>query len=218
MRNMIRKVTLAATAALLLAVPTWAQNKWEIGGSVGGGIHLNKQLTGGTSSATTGFQPGIGAAIFIGNDYRTRYGGEIRYGFQRNPAKLSAGSTNLNFGANSHQLTYDFLIYPGSNRSKVRPFILAGGGLRGYQGTGKEQALQPLLQYAALTKSNQWLPMINFGGGVKWDLSDRVVLRFEVRDSVSQFPDNVILPVPPYKKPGMIHNIMPSIGISYRFE
>ena len=195
----------------------WAQNKWEVGGAFGGSFFTDKTLSG-SGTATTGFKPGIGGGGWLGNDFRSHFGGEMRYMFQRDNAKLESGSTALSFGANTHQFTYDFLFYTNSNKAKVRPFFFAGGGFKAYQGTGVEQAIQPLLQFAALTKATQWVGVGNFGGGVKWDISDRVVLRFDVRDSISPFPTNVILPVPPNTLGGVIHQITPSIGIAYRWE
>ena len=213
------KVCIAALVlGLAGSVPLWAQNKWEVGGAVGASVFSSKTLNGGSGTATTGFKPGIGGAFWVGNDFRNRFGGEIRYMYQRNNAMLESGSTKLSFGANNHQFTYDFLIYSNSNKSRVRPYLLVGGGMKGFQGRGTEQALQPLLQFAALTRTTQWRGVANVGGGVKFDLSDRVVLRFDVRDSISQFPGDVILAVPPNKAGGIIHNITPSFGISYRFE
>jgi len=215
-----RNIFSFAALALLAAgsLPTWAQSKWEAGAAVGGGFFSSKTLNGGTGTATTGFKPGIGAGFWLGNDFRNRFGGEVRYIYQRDNAKLDSGSTSVVFGANTHQFTYDFLIYSNSNKSRVRPYLLVGGGVKAFQGTGTEQALQPLLQFAALTKATQWRGVGNVGGGVKFDITDRVVLRFDVRDSISQFPGDVILAVPPNKAGGIIHNITPSFGIAYRFE
>ena len=215
-----RKFFSLSAFALLAAgsMPTWAQGKWEAGGAAGFGFFSSKTLNGGTGTATTGFKPGLGGSMWIGNDFRNRFGGEVRYTFQHDAARLDSGATSLTFAANTHQIGYDFLIYSNSNKSRVRPYLLIGGGLKGYQGRGKEQALQPLLQYAALTKATQWLGMGNVGGGVKWDITDRVVLRFDVRDSITQFPGDVILAVPPNKAGGIIHNITPSFGVAYRFE
>ena len=216
-RNLLRSISAAAVLWTAGSLPLRAQSKWEVGGAIGGGFFSNKKLTG-SGEATTGFKPGIGGAFWLGNDFRNRFGGEIRYMYLRNNAKLSSGNTDITFGAQSHQFTYDFVVYTNSNKSKVRPYFLFGGGVKGFQGTGKEQAIQPLLQFAALTKATQWRAVGNFGGGVKWDVTDRVLLRFDVRDSISQFPNDVILPVPPNKAGGIIHNITPSFGIAYRFE
>jgi opacity protein-like surface antigen len=209
-----------ATLALGVAsgLPLSAQNKWEAGGAASAGFFSSKTLNGGSASATTGFKTGAGAAFWLGNDFRNRFGGEIRYMFQKNSATLKSGATTLDFAAFNHQFTYDFLIYSNSNKARVRPYLLVGGGVKAYQGRGTEQALQPLLQFAALTHTTQWRGVGNVGGGVKFDLTDRVVLRFEVRDSITQFPSDVILPVPPNKVGGIIHNITPSFGIAYRFE
>jgi outer membrane protein W len=219
MLNRIALRSLCALTALVTAsAPLAAQGKWEVGGGAGGSFYPNRTLQSSVGSATTGFKSNVAGIFWLSNDFRNRFGGEVRYAYQRGNATLTSGSTTLDFGAQSHQITYDFLVYTNSNKSAVRPYFLVGGGMKGYQGTGEEQALQPLIQYAALTKTSQWMPVVNVGAGIKWDVSRKVVLRFDVRDNMTQFPKDVILPVPPNTVGGFLHNIVPTFGIAYRFE
>jgi hypothetical protein len=92
-----------------------------------------------------------------------------------------------------------------------------GGGLKGYFGTGKEVAYQPLVNVAIPTATRQWQPVLTAGAGVKWSIGQRTILRVEVRDYVTPFPKDVLLPSPGNKVSGWVHSFLPSFGISYLF-
>jgi hypothetical protein len=222
--NIIRFKTAALLpAAVLFALslaPACAQSAsvWEFGAGIGAGYTQSKAIKGGPGSASAGFRPGPGGAFWVGNEFGKRYSGEVRYMFQRSVAKLTSGNTSVGFGGNTHQFTYDVLFHIASdNKAKFRPYVVVGGGMKVFQGTGTEQALQPLLQYAALTKAKQWVPVLNIGAGVKWQLTTHALLRFDVRDTMSAFPKEIIFPVPPNKVNGWLHTLTPSIGLAYRW-
>jgi hypothetical protein len=201
----------------LAAAPALLAQQWEVGAQGGGSLYLNNSVTGSRGSGDVGFKPGIAAGGWLGHSTGGRLGGEIRYLFQRNDMKVASGGTSYAFGGVAHSVHYDLLIHKGSSEDRVRPFFAVGGGIKGYRGTGKEVALQPLINVAILTQTQQWQPMLSFGGGVKWTLGPRTLLRAEVRDFVTPFPTDVILPTPGNKVSGWVHSITPLIGISYTF-
>ena len=100
---------------------------------------------------------------------------------------------------------------------RLQPFAAAGGGLRVFRGVGAESAYQPLSTFALLTKTSQWVPMATFGGGIKYAIRPRVLLRIEVRDYFSRFPTRVIAPAPGSHLAGWLHDVVPMVGITFVF-
>jgi hypothetical protein len=202
---------------LTAATGAFAQ-QWEIGGNVGGSFLPGVTVSGPMGSATTGFQTGLAAGAWIGQTISRHIGGEIRYSFMQSNLKLASGGTSTSFAGQSHAIHYDVLIHTGGKReSRAQVFGAIGGGMKIFRGTGKEAAFQPLSQFAYLTKTQQVKPMLSVGGGVKFKLSPHMSLRAEVRDFVTPFPKEVITPAPGAKVGRLLHNIVPTIGISYDY-
>ena len=59
--------------------------------------------------------------------------------------------------------------------------------------------------------------MVTFGGGIKYAVSRRVLLRIEVRDYLTSFPTKVIAPAPGAHLAGWLHDIVPMAGITFVF-
>jgi hypothetical protein len=210
-------------AALLAgsALPVAAQ-QWEVGVLAGGGFYLNNKVTGpggsgSPGSGTVGFRPGFSAGGWVGHNSEGNLGGEVRYLFQKNDLKVSSPSASANFAGQTHLIHYDVVWHTNSREDRVRPYIAVGGGLKGYRGTGQERAVQPASQVAILSRTSEWKPVLSFGAGVKWQVRARLMLRVEVRDYVTPFPKDVILPVPGNKVSGWAHDITPLVGLSYIF-
>jgi hypothetical protein len=191
--------------------------EWEIGVLGGGGFYLNNSVTGSRGSGDVGFKPGFTAGGWIGHNSSGRLGGEIRYQFQRNPMKVSSAGTSYSFGGVAHSLQYDLLIHTRPGDEVVRPFFAVGGGMKTFRGTGTEVPFQPLSNVAILSRTYQWMPMLSVGGGVKWAVGDRMEFRVEVRDFITPFPKDVILPAPGNKISGWVHSLTPMFGLGYLF-
>jgi hypothetical protein len=131
--------------------------------------------------------------------------------------KLASGGTSTTFSGQSHAFYYDVLIRTARRESRAQVFGAVGGGMKIFRGTGREQAFQPLSEFAYLTKTQQVQPMVSAGGGVKFKLSPHVSMRVEVRDFITPFPKEVITPAPGAKIGRMLHNIVPMFGISYDY-
>lgn len=201
---------------LSAALGAFAQ-QWEIGGNVGGSFLPGVGVSGPMGSATTGFQTGVAAGAWLGQTISPRIGGEVRYNFMQSNLKLASGGTNTTFSGQSHAIYYDVLIRANRRESRAQVFAAVGGGMKIFRGTGREQAFQPLSQFAYLTKTQQVKPMISFGGGVKFKLSPHMSMRVEARDFLTPFPKDVITPAPGAKIGRMLHNIVPMVGISYDY-
>jgi hypothetical protein len=61
------------------------------------------------------------------------------------------------------------------------------------------------------------VPMITYGGGVKFQLSKKVNLRLEVRNNMSPFPKKVIAPTRSSGGSGWTNNLLPMFGVSLVF-
>ena len=206
---------LQAMALLTVAQAAAVAQRWEVGILGGGGFYLNNSVKGLTTSGTAGFKPGFSAGGWLAHNALGRLGGEARYVFQQNEMKVNSGGASASFGGQSHILHYDLVLHTNSREDRMRPYVAVGGGMKGYRGTGTERAFQPLGNLAILSRTSEWKPMLSFGAGVKWSLGQRMMVRVEVRDYVTPFPSSVILPGPGSKISGWVHDITPTVGLSY---
>ena len=216
LNNTFKRLQYVFASAALFALPAMAQ-KWEFGAGGGASFYTNKDVLNRLGTAETGFSPGYTATAWLGQDSFNHIGGEIRYHFAKNDLKLSADGTKVGFSAHTHTVGYNLLIHTQPKSAKVRPYILVGGGVKIYRGTGAPRASQPLSRFAILTNTDQPKPYVQFGAGVKLNMGDHLYLRAEVTDQLSPFPTDVILPVPGGSLSGWIHNILPVFGIGVAF-
>jgi opacity protein-like surface antigen len=214
---MIPGVLMQTAMAQLSKKVSNAEPKFEVGGGIGGSFYQSKSLTSSVTSGDAGFENGYTGSFWIGNNMYNKLSGEFHYDYQMNDLKLSAGGTNVTFGGKSHAFHYDLLYHFTKRTAKVRPYVLAGGGLKLYQGTGTETAFQALNKLAILTKTSESKPFVTFGGGLKFAVSQHISLRLEVRDNMTPFTKKIILPVNGASASGWLNNFVPLIGISFIF-
>jgi hypothetical protein len=212
----MRKTTLLFLVGLGLSVTGFAQ-EWEIGGVGGAGFVNGLDVARAGASATTGFKSGAAFGAFAGSNLYAHLGGEIRYTYQMSDLKISSGGTEATFKGVSHAIHYDLVFHPARKRSKAQPFLAAGAGVKVFRGTGKEQAYQPLSNFAYLTKTQDLRPLITAGGGVKYRVSEHLFFRAEVRDYITPFPNKVITPAPGAKVSGWVQDFVPLFGLSFVF-
>lgn len=203
--------------ALLVIAPACLAQKWEVGGVAGGGFSNGLAVSNGIGSATAGFANGFGLGAVLGQNLYPRISGELHYTYQFNELRLSGSGESATFKGVIQSMHYDILLHARRKRARAQPFLAAGGGVRVFQGVGTESAYQPLSSFALLTKTNQWSPMVTFGGGVKYVMSRRLLLRAEVRDYFSQFPTKVIAPAPGAHLSGWLHDLVPMVGVTFVF-
>jgi hypothetical protein len=202
----------------LASAPAALAQKWEVGGGVGGSFFTSETVTNPSGNANASLANGLSASFWVDNNTAAnRFGGEFRYDYENTGLTLASNGTNVNFGADTHAVHYDFVMHFGSSESRVRPFITGGGGVKLYRGTGQEEAYQPLSNVALLTKTNQIEPLISVGGGVKVALTPTWALRFEVHDNLTPFPSNVIAPAYGSKVGGWLQDFVAMVGVSAAF-
>jgi hypothetical protein len=208
------------TSLLLLiaaiALPAFAQ-RWELGVGAGAGIYSSQTATARNQTASAGFEPGAAASVYLGQNLYRKWGGEIRYTWQQNEMKLQSGATKATFNGRSQSIHYDVLYHFRKEEDAFRPFIAAGGGMKYYEGTGNEVILQPLSNFAYLTRTAEWQPLISAGGGIKYKFGERMLLRIEARDYMTPFPKKVIAAAPGASLSGWLHDFLILAGLSLRF-
>lgn len=197
------------------AAPAALAQKWELGGGGGYGFNTAANADRSTESAKAKIKPGVAASLWLGNNTSNRWGGEIRYSYQRGNLNLKQNSTEANFSAETHAVSYDFLWHGSDADSASRPYVAFGGGVKAYRGTGTEQLVQPLSRFALLTQTQQIQGMASIGAGIKTKINDHWQFRLDVHDYITAFPKDVITPNLGTTLGGMVHNIVPTVGFSW---
>jgi|SRR5579863_172252 len=213
----MQRITIGIALALSWAGVCAAQ-EWEVGGMASYGFYRNLAAVSPVGSAIAGFDNGTAFGAMLGYNSQGLISGEVRYSYLNSDLRLSSGGASATFNGIAHAIHYDILIHPRVRHgSRVLPFLAAGGGIKDYIGTGTETAYQPLENIALLSKTHEIKPMISVGGGIKMVLGARLLLRAEVRDYITAFPKQVIVPLPGTKVSGWLNDFVPMIGISYVF-
>ncbi len=213
--HMSKRLSAFLTLISLFA-PFAAAQKWEFGGGAGGGFYPSHDVTNGTQTGSVKIATGVAASAWLANNTSRLWGGELRYDYQLGDLTVSSQSTKAAFGARTQAMHYDFLLHGAGKEAKVRPFAAFGGGVKFYQGTGTEVAVQPLNGLALLTKATDTRGMVSVGGGIKFN-ARRLGLRVEAHDFMTPFPDKVIVAARSASIGGWLHDIVLSVGLSLLF-
>ena len=194
--------------------PACIAQTWEIGAAGGYGLYRNVTASSSAGSAKAGFSSSPELSV-VGTQNKWGYfGGEARYTYALGGPKIDS----VTMSGDSHAFTYEFLVYGNRKGAAVRPFLAAGAGAKLYRGTGTEQAFQPLSGIAVLTHTQDFLPLVSFGGGIKALAGKRALLRLDFRDHTTPFPTKVITPMPPTGKvSGWLHDFVLLAGVSVTF-
>jgi hypothetical protein len=202
---------------LMAMAPSAMAQKWEFGGGVGGSFYLSRDISNGSAKASAKIDTNVASGVWLGENLGNKWGGEIRYDYQRGDLQLKSGAASTSFTGDTHAVHYDILWHATPRGSKVRPFLAAGAGFKVYRGTGTELQSQPLSQFALLTKGNELKALLSLGAGVKWQVAPSLQVRLEVHDYITPFPKEIIAPNVGSHVSGILQNIVPMIAIAYTF-
>jgi len=200
---------------LTLATAAGYAQQWEFGGSGGGGFLNSVPVSGGTGSATAGFQTGAALGGYVGYSQNQHIGGELRLRLLQSNLSLKGSGSQATFSGISHVVHYDLIFKTTRNSGRVQLFAAVGGGMKVFRGTGQEAAYQPLSQFGYFTKTQAMKPMASVGGGVKFALTRRVFLRTEFRDYITAFPKEIITPPAGIKYGMLLHDFVPMVGLGF---
>jgi hypothetical protein len=202
---------------LLIPLPCMLAQNWEVGGTAGYGLYPGVTVTNGTASGSTGFASGVALGGLFGNQINRLVSGEVRYTYRSDDLQVSSGSTKAKAAAQSHAIHYDVLIHGASEESRVRPFLAAGAGVKLFRGTGAEPPFQPLSNLVVLSHTNETRPLISVGGGMKFSMSRRSLLRLDVRDYLTPVPNKLLATPPGSRISGWMHDFVVMVGVSTVF-
>jgi len=137
--------------------------------------------------------------------------------YQAGNTFLQSGSAQGGVAGYSHAFTYDALLHVLPRASWIRPYFAFGAGAKYYGTSGSTPRPQPMPAIAGLTTQGQWEPVFDFGGGVKFRVTDHVVVSGLMRDYISMFPTALFAPVGGARVTGVLQQITPMVGIGYTF-
>jgi outer membrane protein with beta-barrel domain len=209
MRTISRVLLLFMPVSCLL----FAQ-EWEAGGGGGYGVNRNLDVNAGSVRGTAGLSSGFAFSALVGNQINRWLGGEVRYTYQSDDLRVSSGAAEATAGAESHAIHYDFLIYGTPKEAPVRPFLAAGAGMKLYRGTGSEPAYQPLSNLVVLTHATEAQALISVGGGLKFPVSRRALVRVDFRDYATPVPTKLLATPPGSRLGGWVHDFVFLVGVS----
>jgi hypothetical protein len=204
-------------AGVLCVSACFAQQQYEIGGSIGYGWYRNGTIFGPGASATAGIRNRFTAGFVIGEDLYEHLSGEVRYLYHDGHPFLSSGAVRSDIQGQSHTFTYDLLFQVKDREHRLRPYVAAGAGAKGYIIAGPPPVPQPLPNLAILTTRDQWMFVASLGGGVKERFGKHLILRGDFRDYLTGFPKSQIAPVGNNTARGIFQQFTVMFGASYYF-
>ncbi len=201
-----------------VAAPSAFAQKWEVGFGAGGSFLTSDTISNPLGNANAGRDPGLALSAWLDNNIGTGiFGGELRYDHEMGDLKLSSGGTSTRFASQSNAIHYDIVFNFASSEAAVRPYVLAGGGVKWYSGTGAEQVYQPLSNIAVFSDVRDLRPMVSVGAGIKFNIAKSTLLRLEVHDYLTPFPSTLIAPVSGSSVSGWLQDFVVSAGVSFSF-
>ncbi|MCX6623333.1 MAG: hypothetical protein NTY38_20155 [Acidobacteria bacterium] len=164
---------------------------WELGGAAGYAFHRNGSVNGSAGTATAGFQKRYTFSAVVTEEMFEHFGGEMRYSYHDGSAFLKSGATSTERDSRSHAIHYDALFHARPTDSRFRPFTIR--------------------------TNTDVVPMLVVGPGIKYRVTDHMILRFDFQDQISTFPKGIFVPAPGGSTKGIFHQFMPMVGISAAF-
>jgi opacity protein-like surface antigen len=200
---MVKRLSLVLSAMILLQCqalaqyPGYRQNqkKWEFsflaGFSSSGDQSSATPVTGTDTTRLVGldFSSGYLVGLRITENLGERFGAELEYSLGNQPmafVNLRPSLARLDLDHREHSIDYSVLLYALPTSSRLRPYAVAGLGACFYQieGSSRDLALNQ-----GLTLRNRWKLAGTWGGGLKYFVTDKWGVRFDVRDQITGVPD-----------------------------
>jgi hypothetical protein len=211
----IHRIGLTLLAGLIAGsmAPAAFGQRYELGGGGGASFYNKRTVTGPAASVEAAFKPGYAFSGYLGQ-LGNRLGGELRYSYASNDMELTSSGKPFAMTGRTQAIHYDLVFYFNDKKAKVRPYLLAGGGMKQYTGTDSTSSFPPFISTVVLTNTSEWKPLITAGGGIRLVLNPKLHLRAEVLTYMTQVPTKIITPVNG-QLTGWYFDIMPMITLSY---
>lgn len=154
------------------------------------------------------------------------FGAVMEYGFSNQPltfTNLTPALPILKLGHGIHRFSYSGVFYPLARNHRLRPYAFAGPGVALFHvsRSGKD-----LAEANGLHMTDPWKFTMNWGGGVKYLVTDTMGVAFQFGDSVSRVPHYGIPPnvratsgvfLPGFQPSGSLHNRLLSLSFIYQW-
>lgn len=206
---------------VLLACPalpqTTQQFQYELGAEIGYGVYRNGTILSPEGSIDAGIRNRFAAGIILGVDFSKYVSGELNFLYHDGHPFLQGLGVKTDIQGNSWALTSGLLFHFKDRTHKFRPFVTGGVGAKQYIIAGPEPFPQPIPEVASLVDNDVWKVVFVVGGGVKYRIHKRVLLRGEFLDYLTTFPRTQILPAPHNTARGIFEQFTPLFGVSYVF-
>ncbi len=155
------------------------------------------------------------ARLMVGGRYRftPRNALEASYSYSPNRFTIQPqGQAALSAFNRADLVSFNYVRYL-SSKARVQPFLTAGLGLNRF--SGPSNALAVVGEY--VNADNGWQFAWNYGGGADLVLERHFALRLELRDYITGQPQ--FSPITNITGlTGTSHNVVPSVGVVFRFK
>jgi hypothetical protein len=202
--------------AILFATAAWAQ-QYELGADIGYGIYHNGSIFSAAGTAQAGIRNRFAAGIVLGDEFSRYVSAEFQYLYHDGHPFLQAPGVRADIQGQSHALTYNLLFHFQPREHRWRAFVEGGAGGKEYVVAGPEPFPQPIPQIASLTTNDVWKVVLMAGGGVKFRLLPHLQIRAELRNYLTTFPRQQIVPAPHNTARGIAVQFTPLAGVAYTF-
>ena len=203
--------------ALLFCVSACFAQNYEVGAAGGYGFYRNARVIASPGTVTAGIRNRFVAGATLTEDMYERVSGELRYLYQDGDPFVSGFGRKANLEGQSHSVTYELLFHVKDREQRLRPYVAVGGGIKYFRTTGPEPVPQPFPDIVTLTNANELRWLVSVGGGLKYRVSRRVILRADFRDYINPFPHKLFVPIPGGTGRGLLHQFTPMLGVGYSF-
>lgn len=204
-------------AIFLLACAAFAQ-QYELGADFGYGLYRNGSIYSPSGAVQAGIRNRFAAGLILGDDFSRYVSVEFNYLYHDGHPFLQGAGIKQDIQGQSQTLTPDLLFHFRDRTSRWRPFLLGGAGAKDYVIAGPAPFPQPIPQIASLTTNDVWKIVFSVGGGIKYRLTNHILLRGEFVDYLTTFPRQQIVPAPNNTARGVFEQFTPLFGISYTFH
>jgi len=222
---------LAASLALLINTAAFGQSGWGQGDErpdlielslFGGGSFFKSVSTGvGTDHVNGG---AVGARVT--ENFWKYIGLEQGFTYSANNLRMGAStpSSTVAWGNRIYQWNLNPVFHLTPRGSKVRPYLTVGVSAMDYNPTDTAEGLANMADnvaiYGAKGLSDNLQVAMNFGGGVKWHLTDHFGLRFDLRSTVSRnptygLPDSSAISKSYIPRGDKLWGLIPSVGLNW---
>ncbi len=227
------RLLLAASLTLLVSFAAYGQSGWGQGDerpdmveiSLFGGGSFFKSVSSGLG---TEHVSGGAAGIRVTENFWKYIGLEQGFTYSANNLRipLSTAPSSVAFGNRIYQWNLNPVFHFTPRGSKVRPYLTIGVSAMNFNPTDTAEGLARMPDNVALYKaqglSDNLEVAMNFGGGVKWHLTDHFGLRFDLRSTYSRNPGYGLPPtnylggayIPRGDK---LWGAMPTVGLNWYF-